>query len=360
MAQSNPIISIGIVRLLQRDLRADPVWVAALSLLIVFGGAPRAATSGPEHMPASLQDQDSCNGVCSVPIAQELSKVARRPEDYRRFALSNQGDVARGKSLFNDAAIGCVRCHSVDGAGSAAGPDLQAIGDKYPRLGLIQSVLEPSASILPGYNTTVVMTKSGIVHDGILRQVSDSEIELLGPDGRSIRVGVDEIEQRTTSDISSMSQGLEQAMTLADFGSLISYLETLKQPALKNLANARAPEVIEPLERPIALRPFHSLDLRFEHPVWFGSLPGIEHLFVVLEHQQGRIWLLQKRLSGDRKTLFADFGDEVSNGPFEGLMCIAFHPDFRVNRRYYLKHEVVERSALDSSRRETGGCRLQN
>ncbi len=39
--------------------------------------------------------------------------------------------------------------------------DLMAIGDKYPRHGLIQPVLEPSSSILPGYSTTIVKTKSG-------------------------------------------------------------------------------------------------------------------------------------------------------------------------------------------------------
>ena len=31
----------------------------------------------------------------------------------------------------------------------------------------------------------------------------------------------------------------------------------------------------------------------------------------------------------------------VSDGPWEGLMCLAFHPKFSTNRRYFLKHETL-------------------
>jgi len=39
----------------------------------------------------------------------------------------------------------------VDGSSSKAGPDLFAVGDKFPRRDLIRAVLEPSAEIAVGY-----------------------------------------------------------------------------------------------------------------------------------------------------------------------------------------------------------------
>ena len=53
---------------------------------------------------------------------------------------------------------------------------------------LIRSVLEPSAAIAVGYGTTVVETKSGDEFPGIIKQVTDAWIELMGADGKTNRV----------------------------------------------------------------------------------------------------------------------------------------------------------------------------
>jgi glucose/arabinose dehydrogenase len=76
--------------------------------------------------------------------------------------------------------------------------------------------------------------------------------------------------------------------------------------------------------------------------VWFGSLPGASNTFVAV-HQTGKIWLLEKNGTNETKTLFADVGKDIFNerGP-NGLLGLAFHPKFRENRKYYLKHQVFE------------------
>src|SRR5215203_5176240 len=49
------------------------------------------------------------------------------------FAMQRVGDAARGKQIFADEArAACVKCHTTDGHGVKAGPDLSAIGDKFP------------------------------------------------------------------------------------------------------------------------------------------------------------------------------------------------------------------------------------
>src|SRR5258707_4857985 len=98
---------------------------------------------------------------------------ARQLQEYRNFAMGHEGSVARGRELFNDEQrAACVKCHSVDGSSSKAGPDLFAVGDKFPRRELIRAVLEPSADIAIGYGTTIVETRSGDVVQGILKEAT--------------------------------------------------------------------------------------------------------------------------------------------------------------------------------------------
>src|SRR6185295_4651781 len=64
-------------------------------------------------------------------------------ERYRLYAMVHQGDAEAGKALFNEPQkIACSNCHTTDGKGGKAGPDLFAIGDKFGRDDLIQQVLE--------------------------------------------------------------------------------------------------------------------------------------------------------------------------------------------------------------------------
>jgi glucose/arabinose dehydrogenase len=80
--------------------------------------------------------------------------------------------------------------------------------------------------------------------------------------------------------------------------------------------------------------------------VWFGQLPGVSNSFVAV-HQTGKIWLLEKRATNDVKMLFGDVAKDIFNerGP-NGLLGLAFHPNFRGNRKYYLKHQVFEEGKI--------------
>src|SRR5882757_9853944 len=59
--------------------------------------------------------------------------AARQLREYRDFAMGHDGNAARGRELFNnEQRAACVKCHSVDGSSSKAGPDLFAAGDTFP------------------------------------------------------------------------------------------------------------------------------------------------------------------------------------------------------------------------------------
>jgi putative heme-binding domain-containing protein len=97
-------------------------------------------------------------------IAAALPTSAQTPDAgaYRNHALTRNGDVGNGRRLFStDPRLNCANCHSVDGTASKAGPDLQSAGDAFGRRDLIQSILQPSATISPGYGLMTVETRDG-------------------------------------------------------------------------------------------------------------------------------------------------------------------------------------------------------
>ncbi|MEW6156805.1 MAG: PQQ-dependent sugar dehydrogenase [Verrucomicrobiota bacterium] len=267
-------------------------------------------------------------------------------EAYRDFASRHRGNSSEGRKLFQESnRTACANCHGMSGQ-EKCGPNLEGIGDKYGRDQLIRAVLEPNADILPGYETTIIRTKDGEEHHGVLYLVTKAEIRLGIPTGERLRFPrTNVVEQRFVTN-SIMPEGLAAGLSQQEFADLISYLETLKIAPLTGFAGRNQPVEIPRLDPPVAFRRFHSEDIRFAGPVWFGQLPGFTNQFLVLEHQEGKIWRLEKTSGGDRKHLFLDLSDTVSVGPVEGLMCLAFHPRFTLNRKFYLKHESRSSGAL--------------
>lgn len=296
----------------------------------------------------------------ALPAADPTSTVAqadpaRQLRAYRDFAMGREGNPERGRQLFQDEArAACVKCHSTDGTSSKAGPDLMEVGDKFPRRDLIQSILEPSATIAVGYGTTIVATKSGEEFQGIIKSSPDGGLDLLSADGKHHLFAKADIQEQRGTAVSLMPEGLHTGMSPQEFTDLVEYLVTLKQPDSALTGNHGMPSGIPELAKPVTLRPFFGEQLRFPHAfvqkpgdvrsglVWFGQLPGSPNTFLAA-HQTGKLWRLDKTGTNETKTLFADVSKDVFNerGP-NGLLGVAFHPKFRENRRYFLKHQVFE------------------
>lgn len=276
---------------------------------------------------------------------------ARIPDlnEFRRFALTHQGDITNGLKLFNDEQkLGCAKCHSIDGTASKAGPDLFAAGDKFGRRDLVDAVLLPSASIAPGYGTVIVVTKAGTEVQGILKQATPAGVQLMGADGKLVSIATANIKEQRGSTVSLMPEGLQANLSLQEFTDLIEYLTTLQQPESTLVSNHGMPSNIPPLAKPVNTPPFFTNEFKLPPARWLTGLtslrqvPGSANLFLVL-HQRGIIWRVEKTAAGEEKTVFSDLTGEVfsERGP-NGLLDVAFHPKFRENRKYYLFYQVFE------------------
>ena len=289
--------------------------------------------------------------VWSTEFSSAAQAPARTPslDAYRKYALTHEGDVARGAKLFADEQkLACSKCHSVDGRAGKAGPDLFAVGDKFGRRDLVDAVLMPSAVISPGYGTVIVETKAGDEFQGILKQTTAEGVQLMGADGKPVSIATADIKEQRGSTLSLMPEGLQAGLSLQEFTDLTEYLATLKQPESALVSTHGMPGVIPQIAKPVTVRPFFSQQLKLPRGkqdsglTALHQLPGFSDVFLVL-HQKGMIWRMEKTTTGEDKSVFADLTSEVfsDRGP-NGLLDLAFHPKFRENRKYYLKYQVFE------------------
>jgi PQQ-dependent dehydrogenase (methanol/ethanol family) len=70
----------------------------------------------------------------------------------------------------------CGSCHMVDGVGSPIGPDLSHVAREMTVAQLRESLLQPSASITPGYGLVTVRLRDGTTVRGFARSRSNFEI----------------------------------------------------------------------------------------------------------------------------------------------------------------------------------------
>jgi putative membrane-bound dehydrogenase-like protein len=149
-----------------------------------------------------------------------MAELMRRP-----------GDAGHGREVFFRAgSTSCGGCHRVQGQGQWIGPDLSTIGVKYGRDELIRSILNPSAAIGYTFRSAVLALNDGRVITGLPVEETAERIVLKTAAGERVTVALGAIEERRTSDVSLMPEGLAQSMTDREFIDLLVYLTTLKQP----------------------------------------------------------------------------------------------------------------------------------
>ncbi len=165
-------------------------------------------------------------------------------DQFRKTAMAGKGKAEHGKELFNDLkGVACIKCHAVAGKGGQVGPELSAVGLKYPREEIITSVLLPSQKISSGYEPVVLATADGKVLTGILKSETPEAIEIEDVDAKRIKVLKTDLDGRKQSEVSLMPNGLAEGLTAGDFADLIAYLETLKDTSA---LHAPAPNASKP------------------------------------------------------------------------------------------------------------------
>lgn len=157
-------------------------------------------------------------------------EAARPKSDHLakyREAMSG-GDAENGRRLFLfKTELSCVRCHKVRGEGGDVGPDLTGIAGKQQREYLLESIVDPNKQIAKGYETAVLLLKSGKVETGIVKSEDGKEVKLMNAEGKLVAVPKDQIDERQTGK-SAMPEDLVTKMTKRELRDLVEFLAGLK------------------------------------------------------------------------------------------------------------------------------------
>ena len=118
-------------------------------------------------------------------------------------------DAERGRELFFDSrsSAACLSCHRLSGSGNNLGPDLSGIGLRAEPEKIIQSILEPSASITEGFQLQTFVMKSGSVLSGAVLRENDADIRLVKADGTQETIDATSVGSRTRTNVSVMPTG---------------------------------------------------------------------------------------------------------------------------------------------------------
>jgi len=153
------------------------------------------------------------------------TSTAARAEVLEKFkpALKLNGDPAKGKIAFQQV---CVSCHKLDGVGIDLGPDLRSVVQHDPDK-LLNSILDPSAVIEPGFMAYHCTLTSGEQLYGVIATETSTSLTLKMP-GNVVRAVLrSDIASLKSTNTSLMPDGLEAALTPQSLADLIAYL---KQP----------------------------------------------------------------------------------------------------------------------------------
>ena len=124
-------------------------------------------------------------------------------------AAQKDGNAKNGAKVFYGKRTACASCHDVRN-GYQMGPKLTAAREQTTPEFLVESILKPSASILKGYQTVNVVNDEGELLTGFLVAQTDEAITIsIAADGGKPRtIPMDEVEDVTPMELSSMPNGL--------------------------------------------------------------------------------------------------------------------------------------------------------
>jgi putative heme-binding domain-containing protein len=166
----------------------------------------------------------------SEPLFQQLRDAQReRIEKLQKLEplLSAGGDVGRGRRIFFGQKVACSSCHTIGAEGGHVGPDLTAVGAIRSGHDLLEAVVFPSASFVPGYEIYVVDIGNDRLSGVVRSQSRDAVVLVTGPHGE-VRIPRTRIKSMTQSNLSLMPDGFDEALTRAELIDLLAFLQAEK------------------------------------------------------------------------------------------------------------------------------------
>lgn len=152
----------------------------------------------------------------------------RQSERMKRLAelepLLSGGDVGRGRAVFFSQKSQCSACHAIGKEGSALGPDLTSIAAIRSGRDVLEAIVFPNASFVPGYEPMRVETKDDVITGILVREDSSAVVVKLNA-ALEQRIPRADIKSITPGAVSVMPEGLMAALTKDELLDLLAFLQ---------------------------------------------------------------------------------------------------------------------------------------
>jgi len=217
------------VRQLAWDILAECDGTEAVAMIETGVRSYLAATLSPDvHLNVIEAAKEKIGGELQAAL-DEHGKTLSEKDPLAPWLVSlHGGDVAKGrKSFFENTKLSCLRCHKIDRAGGAVGPELTRIGGQKDRRYLLESICLPNTQIAKNFETAVIANDLGQVFTGIVKTENEEFVELVQNDGGQVRILIEEIAARRKGN-SSMPADLAKLMSKRELRDLVAYLVSLK------------------------------------------------------------------------------------------------------------------------------------
>lgn len=151
--------------------------------------------------------------------------LGERTKKYKALltpAALARGDLAKGKMLFMAT---CGACHKLFGEGQNVGPDIT--GSNRADLNyLLENVLDPNAVIGKAYQLNLFTMKDGRVMSGVIKEESPAAVKIAMMGGVEFTLPQADIARREVSKLSTMPEGLFDALQPEMVIDLVKYLQS--------------------------------------------------------------------------------------------------------------------------------------
>lgn len=193
--------------------------------------AEQAGALGAGKLPNTLEldviEAIEARAEAQPALGARLKAHLASPGAQRRSELLAGGNVIAGREIAqNHLGANCVACHRLESPqGSAVGPVLRGIGRQRDAASLLQSLIEPSAVVVPGYGLVTITLNSGDVVAGtLLKENADTIVVRLGD---STEQSIARTNIRTFDPPISIMPAMEGILTPRELRDLVAYLQQL-------------------------------------------------------------------------------------------------------------------------------------
>ena len=160
-------------------------------------------------------------GDVNAPKA-DLGERTKKFRELLTPAALAKGELAKGKMLFT---MTCGQCHKLFGEGQNVGPDIT--GSNRADLNyLLENVLDPNAVIGKAYQLNLFTMKDGRVMSGVIKEESPAAVKIAMMGGVEFTLPQPDIAKREVSKLSTMPEGLFDALKPEQVIDLVKYLQS--------------------------------------------------------------------------------------------------------------------------------------